>query len=284
MNIGKLSFDQIIKLSFDKDKTKFAFFGTLLAFFVSGIFTLLIKIIEPFLINTTFLAGLDIVGSFLTALILLIVVLGLNLQLKAELAKAKKKVSLKDILSFIWKMLGSIILYAFFLLVIVAIFFAVSYLSRIPFAGPYLMALLCIPFVALAGYTVLLLIITGKLLLPSIAENQKFNSWEIIKDTFALTKNNWKKVAFNFVLAMLPIFTLALALLIVIGGGYLLYLAFSWALPGLAMLLKISLNIPTSLIGLILTAGTLVIGAYAASLLIVLGTTLIYSIYLDAKK
>lgn len=284
MNIGKLSFDQIIKMSFDKAKIKFAFLGTLLAFLTSGVFTLAIKFLDPLMVDGRILAALDFIGSFAASLIILFMVLGLNLQIKAELGKAKKQPTLKDAFGFGWRAIGSILIFILLLIVFLAAIFVVSLLGKISFVGPYLMALLCLPMVIAGSFLVLLLAISGKLILPSIIENQKLNSWAIIKDVLDITKNSWKKIAFNFVLALLPLFTLLMALMIVIGGASIIYLASCWVLPGLAVLFKISMNMPTSLISIILSTSMLVIASFAMGLLIVMGTVLLYSIYLDAKK
>jgi len=284
MNIGKWSFDQILKISLEKTKVTYAFKGTLLAMAISWLITLAIKTMENFAVDLRVLGALDIVGSMLAGLVFLFTVIGLNLQLKNDQGKTKKKLPLKEVLSFGWKTIGSILIYLFFAIVFGIAFFLATLLAKISFIGPYLMALLGIPLVIAAACFVLYLFITGKLILPSIAENQKKNSWEIVKDVVTLTKENWKKVVFNFVLALLPIFTLISALMLVIGGAYLVYLGCCWVMPGLAVVLKFSLNMPASVIGILLALSGLFIAAYALAHILVMSTTLLYSIYLDAKK
>lgn len=284
MNIGKFNFDQIIKLSFDNLKARFAFKGLVLAFFISWLASFSIKILEQYLISNLWLVGIDIVSTVFTVLIALYIILGLNLQIKTDLGKTKKKITNKEIFPVFGKLLGSLVIYVLATVIFFALLVVLGLAGKLPVAGPYLAALLGIPYTILAGFTLVFLLISGKLIVPAIAENPKRSAWQTIKEIFTIAKNNWLKITFNFILALLPTLSLIFTLLLVIGGGYLVYIALGWVMPSLVMLLKISMNIPTSLINIILTLSGLIIFAYAIARVIVLNTVILYSIYLDAKK
>ncbi len=285
MKIGKWGFDEIIKSSFDKSKLDFAFKKLVLALGISVLFSYAAN----FMLNSGISCGfwaktLDLLGSVLSVLIMLAASLGIAFQIKNTLTKSKKKLDVcLEIKNIFWKMLGTVILFILAVILAGAIFLAFSFLGKIPYAGPYLLALLSIPAVIVLSFYALNFFITGKLMFITLVENPKMSCYEIVKATVLQVNKNFKTTAFNYLLGLFPMSFIMLAALLVLGSGYFLY-SFIWGLSGFFGLFQLSIEAGNNLLSLLLAAGFVFFFAYVLAHLLVMNMVILYSIYLDNTK
>ncbi len=282
MNIGKFSFDSIVKMSMDTKKVLFAFKGLLLAMALS--------LLTSYCTNSGVCVGVGncslfpVLSGVVTTFILIMVMLGLCFLVKADLGKGKKLDLSKELKNSSWKILGGVLVYLITAIMFLLGFAVVGFCGKIPVVGPYLMALLSIPMVALLAFYIMFLAISGRFIFVILAEDPKTKIFELIKTTIQVTKSNLKKILFNSVLAILPLFTLVLGLGLILAAAYMLYVVFCWYMPGLTAVLRFSMQPPNNIISFLISLGVTVIGSYAFAQVLVMKVVLLYSIYLDAEK
>jgi hypothetical protein len=283
MKIGKLNFDELVKLSFDMVKIKFAAKGVFIALFISVVFSYVINLtLKSYSLNV--ISAVDSIGSFISAVVMIATSLGVVLLLKSDLAKTKKKLDLaKEIKALLLKTIGLIILFLLSVTLFLLIAAALGMLGKINGAGPYLMALFSVPAVIAFSILIVYVFVTSKLLVIAVAENPKKKLFALLKDTITLTQLNAKKIMFNAVLSLLPIFTLVLAYSIAVMTAYLLYAVFFWNLPGVANIIGLSLSGGVNLISFIVSVSGIAIVSFVLGHLLVMSNAVLYSIYLDAK-
>lgn len=283
MKIGAWSFNDIVAMGFDKARIKF----TAIWLFV----ILLLSLASNMLVNTLLNTGIggnglgikvvDIVTIVVTALLGLYVSLGITASLKVK-TKVKSFAALVKPLYL--KQLWVIILALLTIVVGLAIAYGVGQISRIPTAGPILMALLAIPFVLCFAYLAVFAVITVKLSTAAVVENAKASVKDIIVELLGITKNNFAKITFNVFLLIIPILITLLSIVVILGLGYIGYILFGWALTSCYSILSLCMQGEFNTIYILETLSGLAIVSFAASYIINVGLAGLYSIYLDAAK
>lgn len=285
MKIGKWSFDEIIKKSFERTQIEFAFKKLVLALGLSIVFSYIANLmLNSGTICSSWAKAVDVSGNIISVLIMLAASLGIAFQIKDSLKKSKKKFDVcLEMKNSFWKMVGTVILFTLAIILVGVAFLAISFLGKIPYAGPYLLALIAIPAIIVFSFYALNFFITGKLMFITLVENPKLSCWEIVKTTALQVNKNFKTTSFNYLLGALPMSLIVLVALLVLGGGYFLYSSL-WGLSGLFGIFQLSIESGSNLLSLILIASFVFFFAYVLAHLLVMNMVIRYSIYLDNTK
>jgi hypothetical protein len=283
MKIGAWGFNEIVAMAFEKGRIKFT---------TTWLFVILaVSVLANILVNTLLNSGIqgfgitivDTLNLATAVLLILYISLGITASLKTTTkTKAKsfaalvKPLYLKQLLVML---LGIAVVVAGVILTIAA-----GQLSRIPFAGPVLMALLTVPFVIALAYLVVFATLSMKLSAAAVVENSKASVKDIVRELLVMTKNNFAKVVFNSFLMLLPIITVVLAATLILGVAYVFYIMFGWVMTSCYSVLALSMQGQLNLIFVLQTLSGLALLSYALSYVLNLSLTGFYSIYLDARK
>jgi hypothetical protein len=301
MNIGKLSFSDIIKFGFDRRSIFFTTKILFLFFLVSGAFALLTGTLSA-RVPAGLVKTVEIIGFLASLGISIVLMLGLYLFAKANIAKTAKINVWPALKSLFWKTLGALLIFALSAAVVGVAAYWIGLLVKLPYAGNTLMALLFLPaavFFALFG---IYLVVGGKLLVAVLVDKPRISAWQAVKSVWDISLKSPQKLAFNFVLSALPILITALTALLAVGLlAVVPYLGFGWAFPyypvlhyvaqlgfigtvgtiincALTLLSSVSV-LPAALISI----ASSVILAYVLAWPLNVAAVAYYSIYLDAK-
>ena len=302
MNIGKLSFSEIIAAGFECRNVLFAA-RWLFLLFVSSSALGLLSIVLANSGAFGWANAVSIIETLAAAAIAIILSLGAFTLAKASITKAKKVDTAASIKPLFWKTLGALIV--LFLVVAVVLFaaYGIGFLVRVPYVGNSLMALLLIPATIVFGLTAVFFLAGSKLLFALLVDKPKLSVLNAVKTLWAITSKAPEKLFFNFFLTIWPIGLTALALSLLIGALALLpYLAFGWSFPlypllqyasqlGFAGLVTYSLGCALNyfagagfLINLLIGLGFFGVLSYGLGYVVSVSAAAYYSIYLDAGK
>ncbi|MDR2430886.1 MAG: hypothetical protein LBD99_01310 [Candidatus Margulisbacteria bacterium] len=301
MNIGKLSFSDIIKFGFDRRSISFTAKTLFSLFLVSGIFALLTSTLAA-KVSAELVAAVEMLGYLSLLAISLILILGLYLFAKGSIAKTAKLNVWPAISALFWKELGALLIFTLSAAAIGIAAYWIGLLVKLPYAGNFLMALLFLPaavFFALFG---IYFIVGGKLLTAALVDKPRASAWQAVKTVWVISLKSPQKLAFNFVLSALPILITALTVFLAIGLlAVVPYLAFGWAFPyypilnyvtqlgfagTLGTIISCALNLLNSvslLPAVLISLASSAILAYALAWPLNVAAVAYYSIYLDAK-
>lgn len=284
MKIGKYTASDIYKIAlFDTAKIKFI----AVWFMASLMISVFVGYLLSFLSFSKETADLiDVGGSLLAALVGLIPVIGVVVLIGQDLKKTKKQKKFKLLLAIknlYLKAIGVILVYLLTLLPIPLVLVLLGFLSRIPQVGYILVALAAVPAVTVLVFYLVYLLVGGKLLIISLIDAPKQSVRQVVKDIIGLIKTKCVRITLNFFFSLLIILPVLLALVLLFGVAYILYLMLSWQLPGNEYVLRLSLVSGQNLISFIIAVSTSFLLAIMGAYLVSLTQTIYYSIYLDAK-
>ena len=126
--------------------------------------------------------------------------------------------------------------------------------------------------------------IATKLSAAAIVENSKATATEIVTKLLGLVRSQFAALTFNTVLMLLPVLTIAVGGILVLGLGYAGYILCGWALTGSYMTLALSMQGGMNAIYILQTLAGLGVFAYLVSYIVNVTLAGFYSIYLDAAK
>ena len=281
MKIGAWGFNDIVAMAFDKARIAF----TAVWLFVVLIISVLANVLVNVLLNTgvsgIWIKVVDVANITVTVLLALYIALGVTASLKAK-TKVKSFAALVKPLYI--KQLFVVVLGLIVAAVGVLLAIAVGQISRIPVAGPLLMAILTIPFVLALAYLVIYVGVALKLVAAAVVENSKKSAKDIVVELLGITKNSFTKILFNGFLLLLPILTIVLAVVVILGLAYVGYVLFGWALTSCYPILALCMQGEINAIYFLETLSGLAILSYALSYVLNVAFTGLYSIYLDAAE
>ena len=285
MKIGAWSFNDIVALGFDKARV---------AFTTGWLFAILVLSVASNLLVGTLLTAnaapiwitiVDVVSIVITILLALFSALAITASFKAT-AKSKAKTQSFIALAkplFI-KQLIVIVLMVLIAIAGVLVALAIGQIARIPVAGPVLIALLALPLVAGIAYILVFAAIATKLSAAAIVETNKATATEIIAKLLGLVRTQFAALTFNTILLLLPVLTIAVAGILILGLSYAGYILCGWALTGSYMTLALSMQGGANAIYILQTLAGLGVFAYLLSYILNVTLAGFYSIYLDAAK
>ncbi|MDR1997929.1 MAG: hypothetical protein LBQ83_06370 [Candidatus Margulisbacteria bacterium] len=301
MNIGKLSFSEIIRIGFERRNALFAAGWLFLISVVTTAFSLLSAALRA---NGIRLWANVIDGLALLVIIVLglILTLGLYSLVKTSIARTKKANTAARVKGLFWKTLGAFILWLLGAAVAGLAAYWLGFLVRLPYVGDPLMALLFIPAAVFFGLLSIYILVGSKLLPAVLVDKPALSALGAVKKVFTITVRAPEKISFNFVLGLLPILSTLLTLALLAGACAIVpYLSFGWAFPhypllqyasqlGLSGLIFYATNYALSYLScasiltiILTTLGFFGIVSYALGYVISVSTAVYYSIYLDAK-
>lgn len=303
MNIGKLSFSEIIAVGFERRNVLFAAQWLFLLFFSSAALSILSAVLGSN--GAAFWAtAVDVTARVFAVIIAIVISLGAYALAKASIAKTKKVDPIAAIKALFWKTLGALIILILAAAVVLAAAYGIGFLVKVPYVGLPIMALLFVPAVAVFVLTSVFFLVGSKLLFAVLVDKPKASAFATVKSLWAITTKAPEKLFFNFVLSFLPIGFAALSIFVLLGVlATLPYLAFGWAFPlypllqfasqlGFAGLISYSIScalnyiidIAGGFISVLVGLGFFGILSYGLAYVVSVSAAVYYSIYLDASK
>jgi len=302
MNIGKLSFSEIIAVGFERRNVWFAarwlftLFVSLMAF---GTLSALLASNGFFVLDTV----TNVIGALVVFSIAIVLSLGTVALAKASITKAKKVDAIAVVKSLFWKTAGALIILGLGTAAVIGIAYGVGFLVKVPYVGETLMALLLVPAVVVFALAAVFFLVGTKLIFALLIDKPKLSALEAVKAFWNITKKAPEKLFFNFVLSVWPIGLTVLTAVLLVGFLALLpYLAFGWALPiypllehasmlGFSGLVEYSFAFAINylygvhwFINLLVGLGFFAVLSYALGFVVSVSAAAYYSIYLDASK